>query len=73
MIVLFGTMTVSEISAGLSSMRSLIGYFDLDPNRVLSLCLDAFECDPDNKAFPIVLTHFKKSYIPQLLGFKLQV
>lgn len=73
MVVLLGTVTVAEVDTAIRSMRSLIGFFDLDPNRVLSLCLDAYEVDPSNKAFPRLLANFKKGAIPQLLGFKLQV
>jgi hypothetical protein len=49
-----------------------VGFFDLDPNRVLSLVLDAYECDPTNGAFLTLIEQFKKAYLPQVLGFKFQ-
>ena len=49
-----------------------VGFFDLDPNRVLSLVLDAYECDPTNDAFLALIGQFKKAYLPHVLGFKFQ-
>jgi len=49
-----------------------VGFFDLDPNRVLSLVLDAYECDPANGAFLVLIDQFKKAYLPHVLGFKFQ-
>lgn len=48
LVVLLGTLTTAGLAEALKAMRSLIGFFDLDPNRVLSLVLEAYECDPDN-------------------------
>lgn len=44
----------------------------MDPNRVLSLVLDAYECDPSNGAFLALVAQFKKAYLPHVLGFKFQ-
>eukprot|EP01097_Dermamoeba_algensis_P001391 TRINITY_DN151_c0_g2_i1.p1 TRINITY_DN151_c0_g2~~TRINITY_DN151_c0_g2_i1.p1 ORF type:complete len:361 (-),score=72.01 TRINITY_DN151_c0_g2_i1:58-1140(-) len=54
------------------NIQSLIGYFDLDPNRVLDLVLEAFEHDPFNLQFLKILDLFKRSNLCQLLGFKFQ-
>ena len=50
-VVVLGTLTEGNVEAAISTMRSLVGFFDLDPNRVLSLVLEALECDPTNEAF----------------------
>jgi THO complex subunit 2 len=31
----------------LEVIKSLIGYFNLDPNRVLDIILESFECQPE--------------------------
>lgn len=41
----------------LNNIISLIGRFDLDPNRVLDMILDAFECNTHNIMY--YLTKFK--------------
>ena len=54
-------------------IESLIGYFNLDPNRVLDVILEAFECLPQNVDFFVSLlrhhTHSKDT-LCQVLGFK---
>jgi THO complex subunit 2 len=49
---------------------SSIGYFDLDPNRVLDLILDTMEHQIWNLSFLLVLKQFRKSSIAHILGFK---
>ena len=71
-VVVLGTLTAGNVDAAITSMRSLVGFFDLDPNRVLSLVLEALECDPTNGAFFDVIPLFKRAYLPHILGFKLQ-
>lgn len=51
-------------------MKSLLGCFDLDPNRVLDLCLEAFECNISNLNYLELIEMFNKAPIPHLLGFK---
>jgi len=48
----------------------LKGYFDLDPNRVLDIVLDAYECFPENTYYHDIIFTFKKEAIPHLLGLK---
>uniref|UniRef100_A0A7S2R5A3 THO complex subunit 2 n=1 Tax=Rhizochromulina marina TaxID=1034831 RepID=A0A7S2R5A3_9STRA len=71
-IVLIGSITAVDVESSISNMLSLIGYFDLDPNRILSLVLDAFEKDLGNVAFFPVIARFKRAFLPHILGFKLQ-
>lgn len=42
----------------------------MDPNRVLDLVLDAYVLNPDNLNYQKILSQFKASSIPQILGFK---
>jgi THO complex subunit 2 len=51
---------------------SLIGQFDLDPNRVLDIALDVFEQRPSHHlSFVTLLRRFKVANIVHILGFKL--
>ncbi len=54
----------------IKNILSLIGYFDLDPNRVLDIVLDAFEQQPANLSFVALLKHFPVRNIVHVLGFK---
>ena len=63
----------SKIPSAVKTIESLIGYFNLDPNRVLDVILEAFECLPQNVDFFVSLlrhhTH-NKDTLCQVLGFK---
>ncbi|TMW59488.1 hypothetical protein Poli38472_004557 [Pythium oligandrum] len=61
-----------QLAASKTDLMSLIGYFDLDPNRVLDLVLDAYEMQPQNDAYAELLELFKRESIPHVLGFKFQ-
>ena len=56
-------------------IRAIIGYFNLDPNRVLDVITDAFECDLEHAEFFVDLL---KLYTPEsvtlkdLLAFKVK-
>lgn len=50
-------------------IRSLIGYFDLDPNRVAALVLDVFQAQWDNLAYLQLLPLFSSTAIYSSLGF----
>jgi len=61
----------------LQNVLSLLGYFNLDPNRVLDILLEAFECKVDEDLFfvPLVcsyLRHCDVSGLAHLVGFKFQ-
>lgn len=64
-----GTRDASEVIA---NIQSLIGYFDLDPNRVLDLVLETLEAMPSRVAHKGLLALFNPKYIPHMLGFKFQ-
>ncbi|KAI5382680.1 THO complex subunit 2 isoform X2 [Lathyrus oleraceus] len=53
-------------------IKSLIGHFDLDPNRVFDIVLECFEVQPDNDVFIELIPIFPKSHASQILGFKFQ-
>ncbi|KAK6146705.1 hypothetical protein DH2020_020574 [Rehmannia glutinosa] len=69
---------VPEASTGNASaatvgiIKSLIGHFDLDPNRVFDIVLECFELQLDNSVFVDLIPIFPKSHASQILGFKFQ-
>ncbi|XP_057313993.1 THO complex subunit 2-like [Hydractinia symbiolongicarpus] len=61
----------------LNHIMSLLGFFNLDPNRVLDILLEAFECKVSEDLFfiPLIisyLSHCDISGFPQMIGFKYQ-
>ncbi|KAH9619795.1 hypothetical protein KSS87_016191, partial [Heliosperma pusillum] len=54
------------------SRLSLIGHFDLDPNRVFDIVLECFEMQPHINLFLDLIPIFSKSHASQILGFKFQ-
>ncbi|KAK3270167.1 THO complex subunit 2 [Cymbomonas tetramitiformis] len=60
------------VKATIRTIQSLIGYFDLDPNRVFGLILDSFEQQPENGNYLKLLPLFPKKNMPHILGFKFQ-
>ena len=50
-------------------IRSLIGYFDLDPNRVAALVLDVFQDQWDNLAYLQLLPLFSAQAVSASLAF----
>jgi len=54
----------------IQNLQSLIGYFDLDPNRVLDLVLEALEAVPSRVANRALVSLFNPSFIPHMIGFK---
>lgn len=59
-------------SVTISIIKSLIGHFDLDPNRVFDIVLECFEVYPDSNIFHQLIPLFPKSHAAQILGFKFQ-
>ncbi|GJM92086.1 hypothetical protein PR202_ga08514 [Eleusine coracana subsp. coracana] len=59
-------------SVTISIIKSLIGHFDLDPNRVFDIVLECFELYSDNNIFYQLIPLFPKSHAAQILGFKFQ-
>ena len=67
-------MNDSNIETVKRNVEALIGFFNLDPNRVLDLILDSFENNVWNhKAYLILLSdpQFKSQSMVHLMGFKL--
>ncbi|CAA2963416.1 THO complex subunit 2 [Olea europaea subsp. europaea] len=64
--------TKSASAATVGIIKSLIGHFDLDPNRVFDIVLECFELQPDNNVFLDLIPMFPKSHASQILGFKFQ-
>ncbi|XP_010271209.1 PREDICTED: THO complex subunit 2 isoform X2 [Nelumbo nucifera] len=64
--------TNNASTAMISIIKSLIGHFDLDPNRVFDIVLECFELQPDNGVFLDLIPLFPKSHASQILGFKFQ-
>ncbi|KAM0000916.1 putative THO complex, subunitTHOC2, THO complex subunit 2 domain-containing protein [Helianthus debilis subsp. tardiflorus] len=59
-------------AATVGIIKSLIGHFNLDPNRVFDIVLECFELQPDNNVFLNLIPIFPKSNASQILGFKFQ-
>jgi THO complex subunit 2 len=66
------TPSSNTVAAAVRAVQSLIGYFDLDPNRALDLILEAYEQKPTNVGFLQLLGLFRKENFAQVLGFKFQ-
>ncbi|MCD7448792.1 THO complex subunit 2 [Datura stramonium] len=64
------TQNASAATVGI--IKSLIGHFDLDPNRVFDIVLECFERQPCNSIFLDLIPIFPKSHASQILGFKFQ-
>ena len=55
------------------NVEALIGYFNLDPNRVLDIILDSFSNNLWNREpYIFLLREYKGEYVAQVLGFKFQ-
>jgi len=67
-----GALTPGQrVDAAVDEIKSLIGYFDLDPNRTCSLVLDAFTAQAHNDAFvELIKKLFSADAVTQLLGFQ---
>jgi THO complex subunit 2 len=65
-------LTPQRATAVISTIKSLIGQFDLDPNRVFDIVLECFELQPENTTFLELIPLFPKSHTTHILGFKFQ-
>ena len=59
-----------DVSQCVRQVLSLIGRFELDPNRALDVILDVFEQQIWNLSFLQLLKLFSRNNIPHILGFK---
>ncbi|KAL1568656.1 THO complex subunit 2 [Salvia divinorum] len=64
--------TENQSAATVGIIKSLIGHFDLDPNRVFDIVLECFELQLGNSVFLDLIPIFPKSHASQILGFKFQ-
>ncbi|KAJ8760884.1 hypothetical protein K2173_021922 [Erythroxylum novogranatense] len=64
--------TENASAAMIGIIKSLIGHFDLDPNRVFDIVLECFELQPDSEVFLELIPIFPRSHASQILGFKFQ-
>ncbi|XP_018404812.1 PREDICTED: THO complex subunit 2 isoform X3 [Cyphomyrmex costatus] len=63
----------SEVASTLEIVKSLIGYFNLDPNRVLDILLETFENRPqdDTLFIPLIRSYMSdQQVLCEVLGFK---
>ncbi|RYG68355.1 hypothetical protein EON64_05365 [archaeon] len=61
---------VSDLEFCLSQTLSIIGHFELDPNRVLDILLDLFEHQPHNRCYLELLKQFRLANVAHVLGNK---
>ena len=69
--LLTGKVTPNNVETIFTNIQSLIGFFDLDPNRVLDLVLEAFENDVVIETFTTLIGYFNNQALPQFSGSKL--
>ena len=67
-------VTPSNVDAVARNIRSLIGFFHLDPNRVFDIVLEVLEADPASVATYLpIMDLFRQDNLAQLVGFKFQM
>jgi THO complex subunit 2 N-terminus len=58
-------------AAGIKSqVFSLVGYFQLDPNRCLDLLLDALEVHPDSFLLLVLVKGYRRRHVGDMIGMK---
>ncbi len=62
-------LTGCDASLQMLEITSLIGYFDLDPNRVAALVLDIFQDQWNNEAYLLLLPLFSQQAVTASLAF----
>ena len=63
----------SNIEVVTKNIQKLVGYFSIDPNRLLDLVLSAHENNVRNLSYLELLRKFgSKEAVTQLIGFKIQ-
>jgi THO complex subunit 2 len=70
----FGGSAAVSADKMVKRLQSLIGYFDLDPNRVVDVVLDSVDMDTASEVvrgrFLQVISIFNKDTVAHILGFK---
>jgi hypothetical protein len=72
LLTLLCELTQENVDITIKDMRSLIGYFDLDPNRVFDLVLESFEMRPTVGCHIQLIDLFRQTNLAHILGFKFQ-
>jgi hypothetical protein len=57
-------------ASSITQVLSVIGHFDLDPNRVLDVILDVYEHQTWNESFIPLIRHFRKTSLAPIVGLK---
>lgn len=70
--LLNSNVTVENVPVVKKDLVALIGYFELDPNRVFDHVLEVFEGNIDNDCYLDIISLFKLANLPHILGFKFQ-
>ena len=68
-----GIKDTHEVQAIWKKILSLVGNFDLDPDRVLDLIVEARSQNIEGKNFITLLKYFKKESIVISIGNKLSI
>lgn len=61
-------MEEENVDNSISNILSLIGYFDLDPDRVVDLIVESWIHDPSSLSFLRILKEFKQVSVAHFLG-----
>lgn len=62
---------VAGTQNNINSIMTIIGQFDLDPNRVADIMLDILEQHPFHATLWTIFTQFRQNHICHIIGFKL--
>jgi THO complex subunit 2 len=67
-------ITMENIEVVKKNVEALIGFFNLDPNRVLDIILESFASGNiwNQEPYLTLLSDYKGKYVAQVLGFKFQ-
>jgi len=60
----------SQVETVFQNLLALIGYFDLDPDRVQEILLDCFMLHPQQLGYVYLLKKFKLSTLPHFLALR---
>ncbi|KAF0980635.1 hypothetical protein FDP41_013118 [Naegleria fowleri] len=65
-------MEISKIERVTKEIVELIGFFNLEPNRVLDILLDAYEYNTENECYSSIISClFNSQHLRHAVGFKL--
>lgn len=65
-------ISAANVNVVIQNIQKLIGFFSLDPSRIIDLILTAFENNIENMSYIDLLNEFgNKQSITQILGLKI--